>query len=108
MSKIEDHEPADRSLESAELALIAALSPDRIQAMDAALLTAADARWRKVAFLVACSMTGPAHVVGVPDAYYAQRVRQLVADGALESRGSLSRMRYSEVRLPGRVTTAES
>ena len=36
----------------------------------------------------------------VPDIYYAQRVRRLVAVGELESQGNLEYMGYSEVRLP--------
>ena len=36
----------------------------------------------------------------VPDVYYAQRVRRLVAVGELESQGNLEYMRYIEVRLP--------
>ena len=36
----------------------------------------------------------------IPDVYYAQRVRRLVAVGELESQGNLEYMGYSEVRLP--------
>ena len=35
---------------------------------------------------------------GVPDLYFAQRIRELVANGTLESQGFLANMRYSEVR----------
>ena len=38
----------------------------------------------------------------IPDIYYAQRVRRLVAVGELESQGNLEYMRYSEVRLPAK------
>jgi hypothetical protein len=38
----------------------------------------------------------------IPDIYYAQRLRRLVAVGELESQGNLEYMRYSEVRLPAK------
>jgi hypothetical protein len=39
-------------------------------------------------------------VPGLPDLFYAQRVRVLVERGLLIGEGNLSFMRYSEVRLP--------
>ncbi len=36
---------------------------------------------------------------GVPDVYFALRVRNLVDKGLVESTGNLDYMRYSEVRL---------
>ena len=44
----------------------------------------------------------------IPDIYYAQRVRRLVAVGELESQGNLEYMRYSEVRLPVEVIPRRS
>ena len=43
-------------------------------------------------------------VIGIPDVFYAQRVRKLVEDGHLEAQGNLAYMRYSEVRLPMHAT----
>ena len=37
---------------------------------------------------------------GLPDIYYAQRIKQLVRDGAVVAEGNLDFMRFSEVRLP--------
>jgi hypothetical protein len=37
-------------------------------------------------------------IEGIPDGYYAERVRELVRNGALESRCYLEVMRYCEVR----------
>lgn len=37
---------------------------------------------------------------GLPDLFYASRVKHLLANGLLESQGDLAHMRYSEVRLP--------
>jgi len=39
-------------------------------------------------------------VPGLPDLYYANRVRVLVERGLLVAEGNLDYMRYSEVRLP--------
>lgn len=39
-------------------------------------------------------------LVDVPVAFYAQRVKAIVASGKLESRGNLDHIRFSEVRLP--------
>ena len=51
--------------------------------------------------LVSLAMSNPSvRVPGLPDLYYAQRVRLLVAMGALLAEGDLDFMSYSEVRLP--------
>ena len=51
--------------------------------------------------LVGLAMGNPEiRVPGLPDLYYAQRVRELVAKGALVAEGNLSCMGFSEVRLP--------
>jgi len=42
-----------------------------------------------------CQMAG---MEGIPDIYFLSRVRVLVDLGKLESRGDLSKMRFSEVR----------
>jgi len=44
-------------------------------------------------------MNESTHVPGIPDIYYANRVRALVEAGRLESQGNLDYMRFSEVRL---------
>lgn len=57
--------------------------------------------WRKVAMLVAATMIElPNKKHGLPDVFYAERVRKLVEAGRLEPQGNLQYMRYSEVRLP--------
>lgn len=101
MMTAEEYEPADPTLDTAALKLIAALRPEQVQAIDSALMHAADRNWRKVAFVIGTVMgTLPEQVPGIPDVFYAQRVAALVAQGRLESQGYLSRMRYGEVRLP--------
>jgi hypothetical protein len=46
-------------------------------------------------------MSNPSvRVPGLPDLYYAERIRALVTRGLLLAEGNLKFMRYSEVRLP--------
>lgn len=108
MENSDKYEPEDGQPGPEALALIANLSLDQIEAIDAALLAAAGTRWRKVAFVIATAMTGPASVPGIPDVYYAQRVRALVAGGSLIAQGVLSRMRYSEVRIAGEAVSSKA
>jgi len=91
----------DPPLSSKEAQVAAALSPQFIERIDAELLSHAKTRNRKVAMIVGLAMSNPdVRVPGLPDLYYAQRVRALVARGALVAEGDLDYMRYSEVRLP--------
>ena len=79
----------------------ASLSPEALATIDAALLSHAQSRDRKVAMIVALAMSdSEVAVPGLPDVFYAQRVRALVASGKLVGVGNLAHMRYSEVRLP--------
>lgn len=94
------YEPPDPSLSAAQRALVGALSADAVLTIDEALLSNASTQWRKVARIVGTTMSSlPGRVHWIPDVYYAERVRELVARGLLESQGDLTRMRYSEVRL---------
>lgn len=50
--------------------------------------------------IVGLTMMDPAvRVPGLPDLFYAERVKALVAKGALVAEGNLDYMCYSEVRL---------
>jgi hypothetical protein len=92
----------DPPLSPEEARVAASLSPDFIERIDRELLSHAKSRSRKVAMLAALAMNNPAvRAPGLPDLYYAQRIRALVAKGALVAEGNLDYMRYSEVRLPG-------
>jgi hypothetical protein len=96
----EEFEP-DPPLSADEQRQVAALSQTQIIAIDNALLCHASSQWRKVAYLVGMSMsTQEDRVPGIPDLYYAERVRDLVARGNLEASGNLAYMRFSEVRIP--------
>lgn len=91
----------DPELSPEEAAVAAALSPDFIARIDAELLSHARPTNRKVAIIVGLAMGNSAvRVPGLPDLYYAKRVRALVERGALIGEGNLDYMRYSEVRLP--------
>ena len=79
---------------------VSKLTQDDLWDIDRELLAQSARSWRKVARIVAFTMDKlSSRVPGVPDVYYAQRVRHLVEIGKLESQGDLHRMHYSEVRL---------
>jgi uncharacterized protein DUF3658 len=104
---ISEEHGSDPAPNADALKLIAALRPEQIQAIDAAVMRVADRNWRKVALVVGTVMgTFPGRVPGIPDVFYAQRVAALVSHGRLESQGNLSRMRYSEVRIPRQADEA--
>jgi capsular polysaccharide biosynthesis protein len=92
-------EPPDGPMTAEEAARAAALSPNAIERIDAAILSHAKQLERKVAMIVALAMDD-VPLAGVPDLFYASRVKALVAKGALLAEGNLDYMRYSEVRLP--------
>jgi len=77
------------------------LSLDLLRRIDAALLSHATRTKRKIAMIVGLTMMDPSlRVPGIPDVFYAQRIRMLVDRGLLVAEGSLGHMRYFEVRLP--------
>jgi hypothetical protein len=96
-------EQDDHELDDQQRAVVAKLTAEEISAIDTALLTHVTDRWRKVAFVVAKAMSslGDARISGVPDIYYAERVRVLADGGVIESVGDLRRMRFSEIRKRG-------
>lgn len=72
-----------------------------IAAIDEVLMANAKTQWRKVAMIVGFTMGQLENRVrGIPDLYYAQRVKKLVESRYLESQGKLAYMRFSEVRFP--------
>ena len=91
----------DPSLTKQQLAVINALPQEVVTKIDSLLLAACSNRWQKVARVVGDTMTKiqTPELRGVPDIYYAQRVRRLAAKGTLELEGDSRNMRYSEVRL---------
>jgi hypothetical protein len=90
----------DPELTKEQLNLVATLSDAQIQEIDRVILENTKEQWRKVAMVVAITMSSLQNrFVGVPDVFYAQRVANLVNEGVLLSQGNLKRMRFSEVKL---------
>jgi hypothetical protein len=101
----EEQRRPDGPLTPEQEAVVASLSADFVRQVDAALLSQAGVAWRKVAMLVGLTMMDSAlRVPGLPDTFYAMRVRKLVEAGMLEAEGNLDYMRFSEVRLPVRAS----
>jgi hypothetical protein len=98
---LQQHPTPDPALTADEAALVSQLTDAQVAAIDAALLSHATPRSRKVAMIVSLAMSSLTdRVRGIPDLFYAQRIRKLVADGHLVAEGNLAFMRFSEVRLP--------
>ena len=77
------------------------LTSEHIRLIDEAILANASSQYRKVARVAGSAMQANDGLVPkVPDIFYAERVRNLVAEGKLESQGNLLYMEFSEVRLP--------
>jgi len=80
---------------------VSRLKQEDLWEIDRLLLAQSATTWRKVARIVGMTMGELSErFPNIPDVYFAQRVRRLVAVGELESQGNLEYMRYSEVRLP--------
>lgn len=99
--EIEDTEP-DGELSDEQITQVNELTEDEIEDIDIALLSFASRKhYRKMAYLVGMTITRfPIRVEGIPDIFYAQRVRSLVERGQLVHEGDLNRMRYCEVKIP--------
>jgi hypothetical protein len=96
-----DELPSDPPLTREQALIAASLSPALVDKIDAELLSHARPQPRKIAMLVGLAMTNPhLRIPGLPDLFYAERVRALVSKGLLLSEGNINCMAYSEVRLP--------
>ena len=95
----DDNKPG---LNDEQIAWIEKLTEDEIKDIDLALLSFAHRKhYRKIAYLVGMTITRfPNHIRGIPDIFYAQRVRRLVEKGLLVYEGDLNRMRHCEVKIP--------
>lgn len=94
-------EAPDPDLTEEQKKLVAELSDEQLQEIDEMLISFACKYNRKVARVVGSTMSHlPNRVYGIPDVFYAQRVKLLVKQGRLISEGNLQYMCYSEVRLP--------
>ena len=94
-------EAPDPPLDVGQSLRVSKLTQADLFEMDSELLSQAASTWRTVARIVGMTIgeIGEKYA-GVPDVYYSQRIRNLVALDKLESRGNLECMRSSEVRLP--------
>jgi len=94
-----DETAPDPELNQEQLELISELTEDEILVIDNQLYSNTSNNWRKIARIVGTTMIEmPQRPKGVPDIFYALRVRHLVQSGKLEYKGYLNRMRYCEVR----------
>jgi hypothetical protein len=75
------------------------LSPAELHSIDDAILGSCSKEWRKVARIVGSALISQVDAIpNVPDLFYAERIRKLVEEGKLESKGDLAFMHLSEVR----------
>ena len=92
---------ADPALTPQQQSIADALDAEFVKEVDSALFANTDPSWRKVAMVVGLAMMNAGvRRRGLPDLYYASRVRELVRVGKLEGSGDFSRMKYSEVKRP--------
>jgi hypothetical protein len=98
---------ADPPLTSEQRQKVSSLLPVELSSIDQALLRHVSEDWRKIARVVGFAMSEPvSRVPGIPDVFYAQRVRRLVEVGTLESRGDILAMGLGEVKFASRVPSA--
>ena len=90
----------DPPLTIEQIELVNKLNEIDIKRIDKTLLSNTCKYWRKVARVVGTTMLELSeHMPGIPNVFYAQRIKHLVEEGKLEAQGNLDIMRYSEVRL---------
>ena len=101
MNKADINNNHDGQMTAAQCIIAASLSQDLIAKIDAALIANANVDETKIAMLIARTMMEPSlRVPNLPDLFYRDRVKALVASGQLVAEGDLEQMRHSEVRLP--------
>ena len=77
------------------------LPGETLERIDQCLLSNTSHTWRKVARVIALTMTAlEQELPDLPDGIYTLRVKHLAASGSIEAAGNLDRIRYSEIRLP--------
>jgi Protein of unknown function len=80
--------------------LIDELTADTLREIDAALMSQAAIKPRKVAGVIGRTLGSSAHVPGLPDYFYLERIRLLVERGALKFVGDVDELMKGEVHLP--------
>jgi Protein of unknown function len=94
-----EHESPDPLLSREQSSLVAQLTQKQIAAIDSTLLAQCAGSWRKVSYVIGSALQ-QLRLPGVPDSFFALRVKEHIARSKLEGRGDLSRMHYSEARIP--------
>jgi len=99
--KTPDEEPIDDGpLTPEQEASAGRLTADELAMIDAAILRNCSQQFRKIARVVGLTMDEVKDAIpSLPDVFFADRVRHLVAAGKLESQGNIEAMRFGEVRL---------
>lgn len=91
----------DGPLTTEQNELVSRLTAEQLETIDNLLLAEAHTQWRKAARIVGFAMMNDSNRVnGIPDVFYAQRLRRLAEIGLLEAEGNLDCMRFCEYRLP--------
>lgn len=99
MTESDDKQP-DRPLTPEEEAQARLLTSADLKRIDECLLSNVSHRWSKVARVIGQTMLILSREFpGMPDAFYASRIKHLAESGAIEAAGNLERMRYSEIRI---------
>lgn len=94
-------EEPDEELSDEQQNRVSLLTAEEIATIDAAILRNCSTQFRKIARVVGFSLGEVREVIpNVPDLFYVQRIRQLIAEGKLESQGNISAMRLGEIKLP--------
>jgi hypothetical protein len=76
------------------------LKPADLERIDACLMSHISDQYRKGAFVIGQTMLDlDGEYPGLPDMFYASRIKHLAATGVIEAAGNLDRIRFSEVRL---------
>lgn len=101
MLLLDDEDELPISPEVEELFLASELGAEGLNKIDEAIVGRAKSDWLKVARVIAeaIKVGGFSYTDATVD-LHTRRVIELVAAGALEAQGKLTRPRFSEVRLP--------
>ena len=92
--------PPDPELTEAQRSLVNKLTESQLAEIDRALLDNVSSRYQKMAKIVGVTMSGLENrVPGIPDIFYAERLREFIRSGEIEAEGHTLSMRYCELRM---------
>ena len=91
--------PPDPKLNEEQRSLVEKLTESQLAEIDRALLQNVSGRWQKMAKIVGVTMSRlEDRVPGIPDIFYAERLREFIRSGEIEAEGYIQSMRYCELR----------